>query len=174
MPIKRQLVIEAVALSAKAFLPYGELISAGSGASGVAANMGTARRFNRLVELRNLRPGRAKPNLCLYRCRPAKSFPFRVKLLERHEFSTQVFIPMGGARRYLVVVATGGNAPELKTLRAFVAGPAQGIGYRPGTWHHPLIALDAVTDFACLVYEDGGAGDCEIRKLAAPALIELP
>lgn len=32
----------------------------------------------------------------------------------------------------------------------------QGFNYAPGTWHHPMIALDAsVTDFVCIVNERG-------------------
>ena len=38
--------------------------------------------------------------------------------------------------------------------------------HSPGVWHHPMIALDNVTDFTCLVYEDGTSGDCEVVQLA--------
>lgn len=73
---------------------------------------------------------------------------------------------MSGAGRYLVIVCGGGEAPDLGTLQAFVAQPGEGITYRPGVWHHPLVALDREADFACLVHEDGSAGDCELREVA--------
>ena len=76
------------------------------------------------------------------------------------------------ARRYLVVVALGGAAPELSTARAFVASPTQGIGYRAGVWHHPMIALDAPIDFACFVWEDGSTLDCETFALQEPLVVE--
>ena len=86
-------------------------------------------------------------------------FPFRLALLEKHPGSTQVFIPMN-ARRYLVAVALGDEAPDLATLRVFSATGKQGISYRPGVWHHPLFNLDEEADFTCLVFEDDTPGDC--------------
>lgn len=96
-----------------------------------------------------------------------------MKLLERHLYSTQAFIPMTCSKvrariayilrhikymlvltlfsvmqRYLVVVALNDpktDKPDLSTLAAFVAARNQGITYYPGVWHHPMIALDAVT-----------------------------
>jgi ureidoglycolate lyase len=89
-----------------------------------------------------------------------------IALLERHLRSTQIFVPMI-ARRLLIVVAradASGARPDLATLAAFVAGPGQGISYRPGIWHHPMIALDAVAELACFVHEDGTEDDCEIVR----------
>ena len=64
--------------------------------------------------------------------------------------------------RYLVIVTLGGDAPDLSTLAAFIAHGTEGISYRPGVWHHPMIALDHETDFICLVWEDGSRDDCTI------------
>ena len=159
-------------LSAALYRPYGRVIAAGGGKHS-SANMGTARRGDFLAELENKRPGRAKANLCVFRCAPFRGRTFTVKLLERHPKSTQVFIPMTGTRRTLVIVARGGDRPDLSTLAAFVVEGAQGISYRAGVWHHPMIALGAQADLACLVYEDGGAGDCEAVRLAAPVSVRL-
>lgn len=104
---------------------------------------GTAQRFNHLTTLENLRTT-AKANVCVFRCQP-RSLPFDIKLLEKHPHSTQMFIPMTAERRYLVIVAQGGDKPDLSTLKAFVAGKGQGITYHPGIWHHPMIALDNET-----------------------------
>lgn len=150
----------AAPLDRSRYLGFGDLIAADPGAPGASANADTARRFDRLGAIENLRSG-ATPNLCVFRVAPAVANPFPVRMLERHLHSTQVFIPMGGATRYMAVVCLGGDAPELLTLKAFVVDGAQGISYRPGIWHHPLIALDRTTDFACLVHEDGSAGDSQ-------------
>ena len=153
-------------LQREAYRPYGDVVAADPRLASVSANRGTARRFDRLGELENLRPGRAIPNLCVFRAEPSAANPFPVRMLERHRDSTQLFIPMAGAERYLVIVCEGPDAPDLRTLKAFVAGPAQGMTYRPGIWHHPLIALDRQSDFACVVYEDGSAGDGEERAIS--------
>lgn len=148
-----------VPLTPEAYAPYGEVLCASPrGEPGKAANYGTARRFDRLVQLDNTRP-HATPNLSVFRSSPRVDFPFRIRLLEKHPRSTQVFIPMN-ASRFLVVVALGDETPDPDTMRVFLATSQQGISYRPGVWHHPLFNLDKEADFACLVYEDDSAEDC--------------
>ena len=163
-------VIRAVPLAVEAFRPFGRVVSAGLQA-GSSANQGTAVRFDFTCELISTRPG-AKPNLAVFQSRP-KTLPFDVGLLERHEFSTQVFIPMV-VSRYLVCVAPtrADGAPELDGLTAFLCGPGQGVAYAPGTWHHPMVALDTLAEFSMLAWEDGSAGDCEVRQLGLTVRVE--
>ena len=151
-------------ISPAAYRRYGEVLRLGAG--GRAANQGTASRRDWAAELKNLRP-RARPNLSLFRCAPRRR-PFAASLLERHPHSTQVFLPLSQPARYLALVALGGARPDMRTLRAFLVEGPVGISYRPGVWHHPMAALGRVTDFACLVWEDGGSGDCEMFELPAP------
>jgi ureidoglycolate lyase len=150
-------------LSSEAYAPFGRVIAASDVVAEKAANQGTARKFERLVPLENLRAG-ATANVSVFRCVP-RTVPFEIALLEKHPASTQIFVPMN-AGRYLVVVAGGAERPDLSTLAAVEATGIQGISYAPGTWHHPLIALDSQTDFACLVFEDGTASDCVEHALA--------
>ena len=169
--------IQAVSLTPENYRDYGDVISARSDIAPSAANMGTAKRFNFLAKLENLRPGKAEPNLCLFRCNPILSGAqpkFEIRLLERHLYSTQAFIPMQGAERFLVIVCLGKDQPDLSTLRAFVASKSQGMTYKPGVWHHPLVAMDHLTDFACLVWEDGSPEDCEVVNLTPIVTVALP
>ena len=157
------------ALTPEAYAPFGDVVSADrSDVAAKPANQGTASRRDRLADVASLRP-HAALNVCSFRCSPRTAWPMEVALLEKHALSTQVFIPMN-ARRYLVLVALGGDAPDLSTARAFVASASQGVSYRPGVWHHPMIALDAPIDFTCLVWEDGSEGDCEVAPLPRGAL----
>jgi ureidoglycolate lyase len=75
-------------------------------------------------------------------------------ILERHPLGSQAFIPMS-SQPFLVVVAPAGDAPEPQRPRCFLAAPGQGVNYARGIWHHPLIALDAPSDF--LVLDRAGA-----------------
>ena len=65
--------------------------------------------------------------------------------------------------------AGGADMPNLEDLHAFVADGRQAVSYDPGTWHHPIVALDDLTDFVCLVHEDGTAGDC-VEFAISPSL----
>ncbi len=154
--------LSAQPLTADAYAPYGDVIMASRhGEPGLPGNQGTALRFPHLAKLIDARPGRARANLGIFRCAPRAVWPMPLTLLEKHPSSTQLFVPMN-ASHYLVVVARGGDAPDLATLAAFVATGAQAITYHPGVWHHPMIALGGVTDFTCLVWEDDTADDCVV------------
>lgn len=158
-------VVTARPLTAEAFAPFGQVISAGL-SEGSSANQGTAVRFDWAAQLENARGG-ARPNLAVFRSQP-QQLPREVLLLERHPHSSQAFLPLVCAR-YMVVVAPdgAGGGPDVARVQAFLCAPGQGINYRRGVWHHPMIALDAPADFAMLAWEDGTAGDCQEQALAA-------
>jgi ureidoglycolate lyase len=166
--------LHAVPLTLRNWSPYGALLAAPDDATlGRSANQGNARAFDRLVDLKNDRPTTASLEISLFRAQPRDvSEGFVVALLEKHPRSTQLFVPMG-ALRYLVIVALGGDAPDLSTLAAFVASGRQGVAYHPGVWHHPIVALDATTDFACFVHQDGSDDDCTLRPLAEDARVRV-
>ena len=78
-------------------------------------------------------------------------------------------MPLAPAR-FVVVVAPADAADPFAAARCFVAAPGQGVQYRRGTWHHPLLALDAVTDFL-VVDRSGPEVDCD--ELPWPDLPEI-
>lgn len=164
-------VVRARPLTVEGFAPWGDVVSAGLRA-GSAANQGTAVRFDRCARLSSTRPG-AAPNLAVFRSAP-QPLPLTVRLLERHPCSTQAFLPMRCARFLVIVAPTRPDgAPDAARLEAFVCGPAQGINYHPGVWHHPIVALDAPADFAMLAWEDGGAEDCVEHPLDEPLIVDV-
>jgi ureidoglycolate lyase len=153
--------LPAEQLEAHAFLPFGDVIEPGAGPRPI--NEGFAQRFDDLARLDTFRQG-GRPVLSVFRARP-RTLPLQVRLVERHCLGSQAFFPLLG-QRFLVVVAPAGPAPSAAQLRCFMAGPGQGVNYAAGTWHHPLIALDAGGDF--LVIDRGGPHadqDCEEQSL---------
>eukprot|EP01135_Chromosphaera_perkinsii_P010830 Nk52_evm1s2243 gene=Nk52_evmTU1s2243 len=180
--------MKCMCLTQEEFKPYGQVLEPSG--TPVLCNQGTAKRYNWVGAPENLRTGtkngrevfevkEAKPNLCVFSCEGYKGGEeFTIKLLERHLYSTQAFMPMAKASstvRYLVIVCCNGSddQPDLKTLKAFIANSSQGINYLPGCWHHPLIALDSDSDFACLVYENGSKDDCHIVDIDPHIVVSL-
>ena len=164
----RPLAVEP--LTAVTFRPFGEVIAASEAASRYPINAGYAERLHDVARLDTQADG-GRPVLSLFRAKP-RSLPMRIELLERHLLGSQAFMPLM-AQRFLVVVAPPGPAPDAASLRCFLAAPGQGVNYARGTWHHPLIALDAGGDF--LVIDRGGPGaasDCEEVCLAVPGIVE--
>jgi len=107
----------------------------------------------------------ANVNLALLRVQPVHS-PLVIRQLERHRYSTQTFFPLE-LDRYLVVVcrATSKEEPDLETLLAFECSAGQAVQYDTGTWHAAINGIGGEAVFAMLIYEDGTAGDCEIRDV---------
>lgn len=161
----------ALPLTEGGFLPFGDVVSAGLKA-GNAANQGTAVRFDECAQFANARPD-AHLNLAVFRSAP-QPLPFSIKLLEKHPFSSQAFLPMVCAR-FLICVAPSldGGSPDLSAMRAFVCSPGQGINYHVNVWHHPIIALDEPAEFAMLAFENGSADDCVEFPLSAPVTVAL-
>ncbi len=144
-------------LTREAFAPFGDLIVAESAAARYAINEGSSIRYHDLARIDTGSEG-GRPLLSLFRAQP-HTLPFAVRMLERHPLGSQAFIPLDPASRYLVVVAGTDLIPQ-----AFLALRSQGINLRRGVWHHPLLALDQVSDF--LVIDRGGPGEnCEERVL---------
>lgn len=160
-PARHVLPIEP--LEAARFQPFGDVIEASDRGSPCAINEGWAVRFNDLARIDTGRDG-GRTLLSIFRAK-ARPLPLRLSLMERHCLGSQAFMALV-PRRFLVVVAPPGPAPDAALLRCFAAAPGQGVNYAPGTWHHPLLAIDTDTDF--LVVDRGGPGateDCDECRL---------
>jgi ureidoglycolate lyase len=143
--------LQAVALTREAFAPFGQVIEL-EGARQFDINGGSTRRFHDLAHIDTLAEG-GRPIVNLFRAQP-RAQPVRLTLMERHPLGSQAFVPLA-AQRYLVVVAPDeGGRPG--PLQAFISKGWQGVNYDRNVWHHPLLALDMISDF--LVIDRGGEG----------------
>jgi ureidoglycolate lyase len=155
--------IFAQPLSEAAFAPYGDVLEAPRGFGRTYFEKG----------LQSARPN-AWPSLSVAHVRPLATLPLEATVMERHEFSSQSFMPLDVAR-WLVVVAPSGayGGPDPSGAIAFVVQPGQGVTYHMGTWHHPLTPLDRPARFAVFMWRDGTSKDEEFRTLAAPFTVEV-
>ncbi len=144
--------IQVMPLTKAAFAPFGDVIEA-EGSQSYAINDGFATRHHDLAALDLLEAG-GRPLLNIFRARPWPQ-PICIRMLERHPLSSQAFMPLGD-RPFLAVVAAPGEAPRPDEIRAFATNGRQGVNYRRGVWHHPLLVLDQAADFVVI---DRGAAD---------------
>jgi len=165
--------IEAPRITREAFAPFGDLvIAARADITPVMVNFGTAARRNNAGALINERPN-SLPNLCTFVCTPWTRFPIVVESMEKHPRSSQLFVPTR-VEQYLVVVAGGDDAPDLETLRAFVAGPGESVIYGPNVWHMPLIVMGKENaEFVMFVWEDNTREDCVVARIKEQVEIVL-
>ena len=155
--------LKAEPLTSSGFLPYGEVIE--------CPRIPGRTYFE--DALANLRP-KARPSLSLTVKAPLTALPLRSTTMERHEFSSQSFIPQE-AGRWLVIVAphAAGGGPDMARARAFLARPDQGVTYGANVWHHPFTVLDRPARFAVAMWRDGTAADDEFVE-TPPLEIPLP
>ena len=149
----RELAVEP--LTPAAFAPFGEVIAPDSARTAYAVNDGTSQRFNALG---HVECDGGAPVISIFRAQP-RTLPFEIRMLERHPRGSQAFVPLSEAP-YLVVVAEDPSQPP----RAFLAR-GQGVNFRAGTWHHPLLALERQSDFL-VVDREGEDANCDEVALA--------
>lgn len=132
----------------------------------------------------------AEPRLSLFACFPRKlqrrkeqaaqdtETLFDVKILERHPFTTQTFIPVGldaqdTDTEFLVIVAPSLDSsiksldgrtiewpPDLENIKAFRCKGNQAFTYDAGTWHAPMVVLGKRrVDFMVIQFVNGVAED---------------
>ncbi len=157
-------------LTAAAFARYGQVIDTAA-VDTRPVNGGTSRRHEARPDLDLQREG-GRAVLAVYDAR-ARTWPFEARVLERHRLSEQVFLPLGGTRRCVLLVAPAGAPPRAEDCEAFVSNGHQGVSLAAGTWHHGLLALD---DGPWAVLERrarDGVVDCDEHRLTSPLLLQL-
>lgn len=159
--------LRAEPLTSASFALYGSVVEAPE-AAGMAINDGSSERHVLVDDLR-LQGDGGRPTLALYRARP-HAFPRHLAVMERHALGSQSFVPLG-EHRFVVVVAPAGAAPRGAELRAFITRTRQGVVLAPGTWHHPLLALEG-GDFV-VIERTAATVDCDIVALDVPVEVVL-
>ena len=171
--------------------------------SSQVANQGTALKYPDISPLDSgyrLSPSGApaKPHITLFASFPQQLRPssrdqaagiLDVRLLERHPYTTQTFVPLashtsqgGYKNRYIVIVAptlrspepgvgltpyfpqlvsgTAGGLPDLKNIKAFVAEEGTAVTYGIGVWHAPMVVVgDGRIDFVVTQWMSGREGE---------------
>lgn len=108
--------------------------------------------------------------LDFYDVQPAAD-PMQISIAERHEHSSQMFVPMSG-QHYLVIVWDDHPAQGGK-VRAFVGAPDDVVIYKPGVWHHGIISLDRQGLFASTMWRTRGGTDVEFLQIPEPFALPL-
>ncbi len=132
------MTIVAKPLTPEEFAPYGDVLTSPPDFGRIYYDQG-------LATLRSA----ARPSLSVSHAKFLSTLPLEATVMERHEFSSQSFVPID-VSRWLVIVAPPG-----------------------GTWHHPLTLLDRPGRFAVFMWRDGTKTDEEFRTLATPFTVTV-
>jgi|TARA_R100000789_G_scaffold79472_2_gene74682 ureidoglycolate lyase len=164
----RKLVAEP--LTREAFASFGDVIDP-EGAESFPINQGRTERFHALapVELLGEAGESVQGILSIFRGQPLE--PLEVRLMERHPLGSQAFVPMNNCP-FLAVVAPPGDFDESE-IRVFLVRGDQGLSYRAGTWHAPLLPLEPDSDYL-VVDRQGPGNNCDEVPLTQSILPILP
>lgn len=154
------ITLKAQLLTEESFAPYGQVIEARRDVAD-PMNAGRFQRFDDLCQVDMLNDGHVAVSIA--RCRTPTSLPLRLDMVERHPLGSQAFIPLGPCKM-VVVVAPPAESVDANALRAFVSNGKQGINYRPGTWHMPLIAFDEGQEYL-IIDRGGNEANCDEHSL---------
>jgi len=146
-------VLDPRPLTRAAFAPFGEVIEM-EGAQSYPINEGTTTRYHDLAEVDVAAEG-GKPLISIFRA-TARPRPVRLWLMECHPLGSQAFYPLSD-HDWLVVVAASDDPLDRDNLVCFTASGCQGVNYRRGVWHHPLLVLQPTQDF--LIVDREGPGE---------------
>jgi ureidoglycolate lyase len=147
--------IVARPLTADLFSSYGDVVEAPP----------TAGRAYFSTSVTNLRAS-AEPKIWMLTKQPSPPMPIEIATMERHEFSSQTFVPIDIGPWLIVVApsaASGGPASE--SAEAFIAASTQGVSYRANVWHSGLHVFDKVARLTVAMWLDGSPTDEEIVKI---------
>ena len=133
------------------FAEFGDLIST-SDVNPIDINAGYAKRFDNLANLNTSKDG-GKTIVSIFSALK-RTFPMTIDIMEKHPLGSQAFIPMKETT-FLCFVAPPGESPEINKIQSFIIPPKNGINYKPGTWHFPLISTE---DTNFLVIDRKGEG----------------
>lgn len=153
-------------LTSERFAPYGEVIEAVADRK-AAMNASRFERFNDLCNVDMNDDGRVAVSIA--RCRVATELPYRIEMVERHPLGSQAFVPLSRSRM-IVVVAPPEESVDAADLRAFVSNGRQGVNYRRGTWHMPLIAFESGQEFL-VIDRAAGESNCDEHDLEEAVML---
>jgi ureidoglycolate lyase len=157
--------ISALPITPERFAPFGDVIQASSDAK---AAMNDA-RFERFSGLADVDTEGQHASISIARCKMPSSLPYRIDLVERHPLGSQAFIPLSHFS-FFVVVAPAAESVEPEDLCAFVTNGSQGVNYRRGVWHMPMIALEDGQEF--LIVDRGADGEnCDEHYFGDPVTL---
>jgi ureidoglycolate lyase len=142
--------LELMPLTHEAFVSFGDVIEY-EGRDFFHINDKMVERYHDLARVDTQESG-GRTLISWLRANP-NTFPSTVKFVERHQLSSQAFIPLD-TNPFVVVVAPRGDTVKVSDLRAFVTNGRQGVNYHRGVWHHVLLVPRRAMQF--IVVDRGG------------------
>ena len=147
-----KITIKPKIINKKNFSKFGQIIDT-SKKTYFRINNGYAKRYDNLGKI-NTSTKKGKAIVSIFSAKKRR-FPMKIDMMEKHPLGSQAFIPMKETT-FLCFVAPTGDSPDINKIQSFIVPPKNGINYKPGIWHFPLISTE---DTNFLVIDRKGKGE---------------
>ena len=148
--------IKTELLTSENFKIYGEVIAPIGDFKII--NQGNSKKWNNLVEFDMFR-NEGKVNLGILR---TKNIELSFSQMERHFFTSQIFIPLGGKRSLVAVAPSSEKKPDPNKVEVFLMEGNQGVSFYRKTWHHTLFPLEGKTEYVLIMRGGSFPPDVEL------------
>jgi len=148
-----KIIIKPKKITRKNFKKFGDLISTKK-IKPINVNNGYAKRFNNLCRI-NTSLKKGNTIMSIFSAKKRR-FPMKIDMMEKHPLGSQAFVPMSETK-FLVFVAPKGKKPNTKKIESFIVPKLNGINYKPGIWHFPLISTKNMNFL--VIDRKGGTGN---------------
>ena len=148
-----KIIIKPKKITRKNFQKFGDLISTRK-IKPININNGYAKRFDNLCKI-NTSLKKGNTIMSIFSAKKRK-FPMKIDMMEKHPLGSQAFVPMSETK-FLVFVAPKGKKPNTKKIKSFIVPKLNGINYKPGIWHFPLISTKNMNFL--VIDRKGGTGN---------------
>lgn len=162
------ITLKAEPLTRERFAQYGDVIDSSRDGDD-PMNEARFQRFDNLCKVELANDGEVAVSIA--RCRTPTTLPIRLDMVERHPLGSQAFVPLSPCKM-VFVVAPPGESVEASDLRAFVTNGRQGVNYRLGTWHMPLISFEAGQEYL-IIDRGGNEANCDTHTLDDIIFLEV-
>lgn len=148
--------IKVKPLTKEGFSKFGQTIE--SVGEFLVTNQGISKKWNDIVELDMFYDG-GTVNLSILK---TKSIEFSFHQMERHNYTSQIFIPLNGKKSLVAVAPISEDAPNPDLIEIFLMGGNQGVSFSKKVWHHTLFPLDGETEYILMARGGFTGQDVEI------------
>lgn len=156
----RVITIQAEKLTKDNFEPYGEVIE--TKGEFKIINQGNGKKWNNLVHF-DMFQDNGNVNLGILK---TKYLDFIFDQMERHLYTSQIFIPLGGGKSIVTVAPISDQYPDPYKVKAFLMEGNQGVSFSRKVWHHSLFPLSDEQDYILMMR--GGNFPPDVEKVKFP------
>ena len=145
-------IIKPIPITKENFSKFGDMITT-ENIKPLEINNGYAKRFDGIATIDTSNKN-GETTISIFSALK-RSFPMEIDMMEKHPLGSQAFIPMKETT-FLCFVAPPGEFPDINKIESFIIPSKNGINYKPGIWHFPLISTE---DTNFLVIDRKGKGE---------------